>query len=377
MTSFPFRIRWIPALLVTVLLVGSSPAGAQVELRDLVVTGGFAVEGYQGNLSAVTVPLVDSTDQAAAAVGQFGARGDVELLRRDDRSLDLGFDLGLRQAAAAGFEVRDYAPREWVGTVEFAYRQRIADLGVFRARTRMKGRRVEDRPPMPLFIQPGYGSVEGSASMAFRPIQGVRLDARLGAQTNDYRSLDLLPQLDLLDRRSVSSEVGAEWGDESTVRFFGAVRGTRYPHQGSFDPSDPDRRDRAFRAGGTWTLQSSIVAQLGVEGVLNRSNSDRPEYDAISVRGLLSAPLPADFGLDFYGVLTSKSYIHSTEFARLVPGEEADNASIVYLSLTRPLAPNLDGAFRLGWTRAETDIGNSYFQRFGATFFLHYRPWSR
>ena len=363
--------------LAVALMAAAGPLRGQVEIRDFVVTGGFSVEGYQGNLSAVTVPLVDSTDQAAAAVGQFGSRGEVQLLRREDQTLDLAFDMGLRQAAAAGFELRDYAPREWVGSTELTFQQRLSDVGVLRARTRVKGRRVEDRPPMPLFIQPGYGSLDGSVAMAFRAVQGVRFDARLGAETHDYRSLDLLPQLDLLDRRSLSAEVGAEWGQESMVRFFGSVRGTRYPHQGSFDPSDPYRRDRAFRAGATWTLRSSVVAQLGVEGVLNRSNSDRPEYDAVSIRGLLSAPLPAEFGLDFYGVLTSKSYIHPTEFARLVPGEEADNASVVYASLTRPLAPNLDGALRLGWTRAETDIGDSYFQRFGATFFLHYRPWSR
>jgi hypothetical protein len=57
-----------------------------------------------------------------------------------------------------------------------------------------------------------------------------------------------------------------------------------------------------------------------------------------------------------------------------VPGEEADNASVVYLSLTRPLAVDLDGALRVGWTRAETDIGESYFRRFGASFLLHFRP---
>lgn len=373
--------RWTRAFvlaLVTGASLTAAPAAAQVEVRDLVVTGGVALEGYQGNLSAVTVPLVDSTDHAAAAVGQFGARGEVLLLSGDSRVLQLDFDTGLRQSAAAGFEVRDYAPREWVGTVELGYRQRIEGIGTLGLRARGKGRRVQDRPPMPLFIQPGYGALDGSVSMAFRPLHGVRFDVRLGAETSDYRALDLVPQLDLLDRRSVSGEVGAEWvGASSSLRIFGALRGTRYPHQGSFDPADPFRRDRSVRAGATWTLRSNVIAQLGLEGVLNRSNSDRPEYDAVSLQGLLSVPLPADFGLDFYGVLTSKSYIHTTDFARLVPGEEADNASIAYVSLTRPLAPNLDGSVRLGWTRAETDIGNSYFRRFGATFFLHYRPWSR
>lgn len=356
----------------------SAPAAAQLQVRDLVVTGGVSMEGYHGNLSAVTVPLVDSTDQAAAAVGQFGARGEVSLLSDETRVLRADFDAGFRQSAADGFEVRDYSPREWVGSLQLDYRQRIEGVGTLGVRARGKGRRVQDRPPMPLFIQPGYGSVDGAVSMAFRPLQGVRFDVRLGAETTDYRALELVPQLDLLDRRSVSGEVGAEWtGGASSVRVFGSLRGTRYPHQGSFDPADPFRRDRSVRTGASWTLRSDVIAQLGLEGVLNRSNSDRPEYDAVSVQGLLSVPLPAEFGVDFYGVLTSKSYIHPTDFARLVPGEEADNASIAYVSLTRPLGPSLDGALRLGWTRAETDIGNSYFERFGATFFLHYRPWSR
>ena len=63
-----------------------------------------------------------------------------------------------------------------------------------------------------------------------------------------------------------------------------------------------------------------------------------------------------------------------SEFVQLVPGEEADNASVVYVELSRPVFPNLDGAFRFGWNRAETDIGNSYFERFGGTFLLRYRP---
>jgi len=50
---------------------------------------------------------------------------------------------------------------------------------------------------------------------------------------------------------------------------------------------------------------------------------------------------------------------------------------VVYLELARPLMVNLDGAVRFGWNRAETDIGNEYFERYGATFLLRYRPWER
>jgi hypothetical protein len=311
-------------------------------------------------------------------VGEFSARGDVLFLNGSGRSLSLAFDGGIRQFAAAGFELRDYAPREWVGSIDVRYVQVLGDLGVLQVLTRVKGRSVEDRPPMPLFIQPGYRNASGTLSFQTRPIRDVRFDVAVGGEISDYRSLDLTPQLDLLDRRTASLELGAEWGSgESTVRFSGGYRAYWYPEQGSFDPDDPFRRDRAVQAGVQWTLRAPLIVQVGLEGIINRSNSDRPEYDALSLSTLLSAPLPGGFGINLFGVLTGKSYFSATEFARLVPGEEADNASVVYLSLTRALAPNLDGALRVGWTRAETDIGSSYFQRYGATLLFHYRPVGR
>jgi hypothetical protein len=79
-------------------------------------------------------------------------------------------------------------------------------------------------------------------------------------------------------------------------------------------------------------------------------------------------------GVNLYAVVTGKSYVSKSPFARLVPGEEADNASVVYLDVNRPLAPNLDASVRFGFSRGETDIGDAYFQRYGASFFLNYRP---
>ena len=81
--------------------------------------------------------------------------------------------------------------------------------------------------------------------------------------------------------------------------------------------------------------------------------------------------------LNAFAVLTTKSYLHETDFARLVPGEEADNASVAYLQVGRSLASNLDGAVRLGWTRAETDIGQAYYERFGISVRASYRPLRR
>lgn len=116
-----------------------------------------------------------------------------------------------------------------------------------------------------------------------------------------------------------------------------------------------------------------MFAQLGLEGNLNRSNSPRPEYDALNLRGLFNMPLPARMSLNVRAVVVWKSYVEDVEFA-LLPGEEADNASLAYVQLTRPLSSNLDGAIRFGWTRAEADLGQEYYRRFGGGIQLNYRP---
>jgi hypothetical protein len=159
------------------------------------------------------------------------------------------------------------------------------------------------------------------------------------------------------------------------MRLYAGFRLVGYPNQGTFDPDDPSRRDRMWSFGATWSLQTDWIAQVGLEGVLNRSNSSRPEYDALRIRAVGSVPLPMAMNLNFFAVLTEKKYLERTDFARLVPGEEADNASVVYLEVARPLMVNLDGAVRFGWTRAETDIGDSYFERYGLSVRFHYRPW--
>ena len=213
--------------------------------------------------------------------------------------------------------------------------------------------------------------------LELREVRGIRLDTEVRGELSDYRALDLVSQLDLLDRRARGAEIGASWGHDLTVRFYGGYTAFRYPEQGTSFPPDPFRRDRTFHLGTQWTYSppsSDIFAQIGVAGTINRSNSRRPEYNAVSVRANVFAPMPNEFGLNLFAVLNGKSYFTATEFARLIPGEEADNASVVYVQVDRPLATNLTGAVRLGWTRAETDIGNAYFQRYGGTFFLRYRP---
>lgn len=358
---------------VALLLCLAAPVESQVVWRNVSFTGGVSLEGYRGNLAAVTVPLVDSTESAAAAAGEFAGSGQLFFLDTPERSLRLTLDGGMRQFAATGFEVRDYAPREWVGTTDLDFRQGLP-WGDLQANVGLQGHNITDRPPIPLYIQPSFGAVHGSVGLWLDPIESVRFDVNVAGETADYRSNDFAPLLNLLDRRFVEAEVGAAWGSAWQIRFFTGVRGTSYERQGTNDPSDPFRRDRTFRLGAGWELSRSVLAQFSVEGTFNRSNSKRPEYDAVSMRAVVAVPMFWEMNANLFGVVTGKRYLTKTDFARLVPGEEADNASVVYLSLLRPVAANLDASVRLGWTRAETELGDSYFRRYGVGFFLHYRP---
>jgi hypothetical protein len=375
------RISYARALVFTSAMLAVSgsaaPAESQVRFRDLVVTLGGSAESYSGNFSAVTLPIVDSTEDATAAVGEVAVSGSLILLGSRTRSFDVSFDGGMRQAAAFGFEELDYAPREWVGSVSPRFIQGLGSWGSLRVRGLYRGRSVQDRPPMPLFLQPGYSMLQGVVGLITRSFDGLSFDARVDVEETDYGALALVPQLDLLDRRSSGVEVGLRWGATSTIRVHGGLRWTEYSNQGSFDPDDPFRRDRTARVGMEWTHSGHVFAQVGLDGAMNRSNSDRPEYDAVSFRALVTTPLPAGFSLNAYAVLTDKGYLHETDFARLVPGEEADNASIAYLQVGRSLASNLDGAVRLGWTRAETDFGQAYYERFGLSVHANYRPLTR
>ncbi len=364
-------------LTLALLLAGSTSLPAQVVWQDLVLSGGLSAEGYRGNLPAVTISAVDSVRSASAAVGEFGARGRLLLFNTPKRAMDLRFDAGLRQFTANGFKVRDYAPREWVGRTDLSFRETLPSLGHLRVEGGVSGRSVDDRPPMPMFIQPGYATVDGRVRLQLLPFRGASLDLQLQGEKAEYSSDEVTPQLGLLDREVLGAEAGVSFGPDWRIRVHVAFNHSEYRNQGTFDPDDPFRRDRTWSLGATWTYTSRFYAQLGLIGTVNRSNSSRPEYDAISFRGVVSAPLPHDLSLNLFATLTDKRYLTRTEFARLVPGEEADNASVVYMELARPLFQNLDGAVRFGWNRAETEIGNSYFERFGATVLLRYRPFER
>ena len=366
--------RVVGLLAACAALLTPQPGRGQLRVQDLVVTMGGSVDSYSGNFSAVTVPFLDPADRATAVVGEFGVRGVVALLRTPTRTVDFFVDGGGRQSATVGFVRRDYAPREWVGSTSIRATQALGNWGSLVANGTVRGRGVKDRPPMPLFLQPGYATFQGTVGLATRSFGGLSLDFQGDFEAADYRALDSLPQLDLLDREAKGFELGVRWGGPSTIRFYGGLRWADYKNQGSFDPEDPFRRDRTTRLGLEWTYPGDVFAQIGLDGTLNRSNSNRPEYDAVSLRGLFTAPLPRDFSLHLFAVVTSKNYLHDIGFARLVPGEEADNASVAYLQVGRPLASNLDGAVRFAWTRAETDFGSAYYRRFGTSIQFNYRP---
>ena len=173
------RARAVLALLLPAIATALGPAAvsAQVDWRDLVFTGGVSGVGYWGNLPAVTVTAVDEAEEASAVVGEFGVRGTLDLLNQEERAFSLQFDGGLRQFAAGGFKLWDYAPRELVGTVDLNFRETLGTLGDLWFYGGLAGRKVDDRPPMPLFIQPGYLSVDGRARLQLDPWRGVSFDA--------------------------------------------------------------------------------------------------------------------------------------------------------------------------------------------------------
>ncbi len=367
-------VRGFVVLLGLVALLTPADVSGQRWI-DLVVTAGVSGENYDGNLASVTVPVVDSVNDVGAAVGEFGLRGAFWLVNRPSTTLALSFDTGMRQFLASGFEIRDYAPQERSGRAGLQWLQRVGGLGVLRVGGDVRGRVVDDRPPMPLFMQPSYSRYASFAQFTVRTLDGVTFDVAADIEHADYRAPEGIRQINILDRDSKGLEVGAAWGEGWQVRFFGSLRYSEYPEQASFDPTDPFRRDRAVTLGGEWRYQANFLAEVGLEGIVNRSNGRRPEYDAFSARARLGMPLPwSQLGINLYAVVTGKSYVSKTPFARLVPGEEADNASVVYFDINRPIAPNLDASIRFGFSRGETDIGDAYFQRYGMSFFLNFRP---
>lgn len=353
-------------------------AHGQGGVRDLVVTSGLYGERYQGNLPTVGTILQDSTEAATALQAEVAARADL-FWRKDGvtRAL-LGVDGGIRQFSAYGFEGQDFAPREWVGSVDLTlFRPLGAGSTGLQVLGGFKGRRVQDRAPMPLFLQPDQQVWYGGAGLqvglksGWEPLSVVVL-----SEQADYRAPLTAPQIRLLNRETLSSEV--RWGHQLTGAHrmdgtFG-VDASSYPEQRTFVSEDPIRQDRTYRGRLGWSYQGEVLARAGLEGRVNESNSRRPEYRSLTIDGQVTTVLPGDLVGTLYVVLSHKDYREAIPFARLLPGEEANSASLAYVTLTRSLARNLDGAVRVGWSRAETETGGEYFQRYGFGVLMNYRP---
>jgi hypothetical protein len=366
----------LPLALGPALLGGASDAAAQLTWRDLVVTAGMSGEGYQGNLPTAGAALRDSTETAAAVVGELGIRGDGAWRRNGGTWASIFFDGGVRQFSARGFEQRDYAPREWVGQLELGLHRPLGARTSASAYGGVRGRDVEDRAPMPLFLQASHLALEAGAALRTSAGHFTRLEVGVGGERVGYIAPAFAPQVRLLDRESVSTQVTGAYdlGEGHGLEGFVALDLASYREQVTFDPDDPFRRDRTVRGRLGWSYEGSVLVRAGVEGRVNRSNSRRPEYNSLTIDGQLSAALPGSAVATAYVVLTAKRYREAIAFARLLPGEEANSASLAYLTVSRPLAMNLDTALRLGWTRAETETGGEYFQRLGLSFLLTYRP---
>jgi hypothetical protein len=375
--------RPLPRLRLAVLglicgLGGAVPhaAAQSFSWNDFVVTGGVSTEGYQGNLPSVAIPLRDSTEFATAVIGEVGLRGGLVGSWTGREQLFLSFDGGLRQFSARGFELRDYSPREWAGTANLGVNLPVGERAVLGARVGARGRQVEDRPPMPLFLQPGHRAAVGALSGQYQAEAGHRLEMEVRGEWSDFLAPAFAPQIRLLDRRTAGVEVSfrPEVDLPGVLRFHLGGEFSHFPEQATYRSDDPFRRDRGLHGGLTWSWQGDLLVQLAADGRMNRSNSRRPEYDAATARGLVSASLPGSISMTSYLALTAKRYRFPTEFARLIPGEEANSASQAYISFSRGLASNLDATFRVGWTRAETEIGGQYFERYGASMLLNFRP---
>lgn len=372
------RVAKRACLAATTLLLTPSlwpgSAAAQVGLQNVVVSMGSSGNVYLGNLTTVNASLRDSAEKATAASAELSARGTLVLMERTNRSVLLSLNGDLRQTAALGFVTRDYAPTEWSGGALADYQQQLGGA-LLSATAGIEGRSLRDRPPMPLFMQPGYLKATGGALLRYPGQAGTSVDAQVRLRTIDYGAPPNFAQLDLLDSRAFGLEAGASRRrGESFHRVYLGLDAVSYAGQNGFDVRDPHRRDRTYRLGLSWQREARVFFRGNLEGIANRSNSRRPEYNTIRAETFVQVPLPGGYFLQALVNVTNKHYIHETDFARLVPGEEADSRSEVWVGVSRQVAEGLDARLQLEWARAETDISNAYFRSYGLSLALDYRP---
>ena len=375
--------RWgVPALALLPLLAIPSAVSAQSRVRDFVITAGLTGEAWWGDFSAITVPQFDSTERAQAGVGEWSARGVFSLLRRSTHRLEAALDGGIRQSAATGFRLRNYAPRENSGRLTLTY-EHLLGGGVATAEATARSRRIIDHPPMPLYKHPGYDIYNVQAGYA-KSVRAINVDVKVAGERADYKPPPQLDHLDFLDRNSMVVEAGGSRvfyldGDPEAYddardywrfRLFGSYGYHSYPRQGR----ELQRVDHAMRLGAAFGLRTTkLEITTTVAGIRSRSTSPRVEYNHGRVH-VQATWLWDDTDLSLVGTLARKRYIQPTQDA-LVAGEEADNASVLYAEVTRSLGPHVNGAFRLGWRKVETNYTGAFYTRFGGGFSVSVRPW--
>lgn len=380
-TTAPAVWRWAPGrnLLLLLFLVPAIPGkvSGQSWVTDFMITAGLAAEAWRGDFSAITVPQFDSTESATAAVGEWGARGVFNLLNGSGRRLDASLNGAFRQSATTGFQLRNYAPREQSGRLDLVYRETFGG-GQLTADATARSRRVFDRPPLPMFKAPGY-DIYSVQTGYLKSVRGVNLDVKVAGEHADYKPPALLRHLDFLDRNSVIVEAGGSRihyldpesrEDRWALRLSGAFGYHSYPRQGG----EVQRVDNAMRLGASFDMRTDrFELTVTMDGTRSRSTSPRVEYNhgRLNVQGVWYWE-KTDLSVE--GTLARKRYIEPGQDA-LVPGEEADNASILQAELARTLGSRIYGVFRLGWRKVETNFSGAFYTRFGGGFSLRVRPW--
>jgi len=376
--------RWVvPTLALLPLLSIPSAVSGQSWLRDFVITAGLTGEAWWGDFSAIAVPEFDSTESVKAGVGEWSARGVFSLLSGARHSLEATLDGGIRQSAAQGFRMRNYAPREQSGRLTVTSRH-VLGGGVASAEATARSRRIIDHPPMPLYKTPGYDIYNVQAGYA-KSVRAINVDVKVVGEQADYKPPPQLNHLDLLDRNSVVVEAGGSRvfyldGDSEdyedprdyywTFRLFGSFGRHSYPRQGD----EVQRVDHAMRLGATFGLRTKqLEISTTMAGTRSRSTSPRVEYNHGRLH-VQATWLWDDTDLSLVGTLARKRYTQPTQDA-LVAGEEADNASVLYAEVARSLGMRVNGAFRIGWRKVETNFSGAFYTRFGGGFSLSVRPW--
>ena len=341
--------------------LGAECRGLTAQLRmEGSVTGALAWERYGGTFAVLTVPLVDSTEHVFAGASEWDFSGNLSVTR-PRRSLNVTADGGLRQLVAGGFLQRNYAPRALNFKVQTRYQELLA-AGTLTLGATVDTRSIADLPPMPLYLQPGYLSYSASADFSKAATSSIEVDAGIVVDEKDYAAPSVLRILDFLDRRSFEVRAGSTFRPAS-VRLYAAYLRHRYRGQG--------RSDQAFRAGGEWNLSRwGMDLNVDASGTINRSSSSRVEYNALSVEAEATRYM-GDYVVTLSGTWSGKSYVSPQEF--LVPGEEADNATILFAEVTRFLPAGFEAILGGGWTRAETNISGDYYERFRTSFSLRAR----